>query len=189
MPPPSPASPSVFAPAPRRRGFKPLVIVAAVIVVAALAPITFKYQNAKVPPIRQRAWRMNELQNITEPEARKRFGPPLVAKDYQLSEGSFIGPRIGPKRYVPLSAPDYERRLREPGTVSMQFPQFTVIRELIWKLPDSYLTLWLFQPRAEIDFQGDYADLRLPKSGPGVWAALDNYRVGLDLLAREDPGR
>lgn len=159
-----------------------MVIIAAVVVVAALAPITFQYQNAKIPPIRQRAWRMNELQHITEPQALERFGQPVSARDFQMTDGSFIGPRIGQKRYIPLNAPDYNERLREPGTVSMQYPQFTVIRELIWKLPDSYLTLWLFQPRAEIDFAGDHADMRLPNSAPGVWAAVDNYRVGLDLV-------
>lgn len=158
------------------------MIVAALVVAAALVPITFRYQNAKIPPIRQRAWRMNDLQNITEPKALERFGKPIVARDFQMTEGSFIGPRIGLKHFVRVDAPDYEARLREPGTVSMQFPQFTTIRELVWKLPDSYLTLWLFQPRAEVDFRGDYADLRLPNSAPGVWAALDNYRVGLDLV-------
>lgn len=159
-----------------------MVMVAALVVVTALVPITFRYQSAKIPPVRQRAWRMNDLQNITEPKALERFGKPIVARDFQLTEGSFIGPRIGLKHFIRADAPDYEARLREPGTVSMQFPQFTVIRELVWKLPDSYLTLWLFQPRAEVDFQGDYADLRLPNSAPGVWAAVDNYRVGLDLV-------
>ena len=158
-----------------------MVILAAVIVVGALVPITFKYQSAKVPPVRARAWRMNDLQNITEPQALERFGNPIVNKDFQMTEGTFVGPRIGQKQFVRLDAPDYAARLKGPGAVVMQFPQFTVIREVVWKLPDSYLTIWMFQPRAEIDFQGDYADMRLPKSVPGVWVAVDNYRVGLDL--------
>lgn len=166
-----------------------MVIIAAVIVAAALVPITFQYQKARVPPVRQRAWFMSELRNTTEPEALKRFGPPVVARDFDLRGGSIIGPRVGPKRFVPLDAPDYERRLREPGTVSMQYPQFTTVRQLVWRLPDSFLTLWLFQPRAEMDVEGDYADLRLPKSAPGVWAAVDNYRVGLDLVSPEERAR
>lgn len=184
MPPPPPPAPArnVFAPAPPRRAFKPLVILAALVAVAALVPITFQYQNARIPPLRQRAWFMSELKNITEPEARQRFGKPAVAREIDLTKGSLIGPRVGLKRFVALDAPDYAEKLREPGTVSMQFPQFTTVRELIWKLPDSYLTLWLFLPRAEMDFQEGYADLRLPKSAPGVWVALDNYRVGLDLV-------
>ncbi len=181
-PPPSPASFRYVPPTPPRRRFKPLVILAAVAVVAALVPITFKYQAAKIPPISQRAWRMNELQNYTEPQAIERFGKPIVRRDFQMTEGTFIGPRIGQKQFVPLDAPDYAARLKAPGAVVMQFPQFTVIRELIWQLPDSYLTIWMFQPRAEIDFRGDYADMRLPKSAPGVWVAVDNYRVGLDLV-------
>lgn len=179
----------MFAPAPRRRAFKPLVIVAAVVVVAALVPITFQYQKARVPPARARAWFMTELRNTTEPEALKRFGQPVVARDFDLKGGSIIGPRVGPKRFVPLDAADYEQRLREPGTVSMQYPQFTTVRQLVWRLPDSFLTVWFFQPRAEMDFQGDYADLRLPKSAPGVWAALDNYRVGLDLVSPQERAR
>jgi hypothetical protein len=177
----APLPPTTGQLAPPRRRFRWLGAALAAAIALAMLPITFRYQRERLPGPEKRAQRMSELLNITQAQAIERFGKPLSAKDFSLQDGSFVGPRLGLKHFVPLDTPDYARRFQEKGAVAWTFPQFSVVREIIWKLPDSYLTIWLHQPRAEIHFQDGAADLTLPPSAPGEWVALDNYRIGKDL--------
>ena len=72
-----------------------------------------------------------------------------------------------------------------------RYPQYSTIRELIWKLPESFLTVWFHEPRAEVDLgkvgPDGQADIELPDTVAGDWVALDNYRLGNDLV-REKKG-
>jgi hypothetical protein len=160
------------------------LVAAAVLVAVGLLPWTFEHWSKRISPPEKRLWRMPDLHNITQTEAVRRFGKPLSARDFSLNDGSFIGPRYGLKRFYPLDAPDYAARMEAKGAVAWSFPRFSIVREIIWKLPDSYLTAWFHQPRAEIDFQGEQADLTLPPFAPGEWVALDHCRVGKDLVAK-----
>ncbi len=161
------------------------VVVALVVATGfALGPTFRQHQKQSTEPsVEKRAWQMPELIGKTQTELIGRFGPPLSTKDYSLQEGSFAGPDIGLKHYYLFKDPGSAARLKD-ATTSWTFPKYTAIRELIWKLPDSYLTVWLQEPRAEASFEGDNANLTLPATAPGKWVALDDYRVGKELLAR-----
>ncbi len=165
-----------------RRGVNILGIILAVVAAVWIVPATFKYQLSRIPPPGKRAWRMYDLVGVTETKAIERFGKPAAMIEYQLNKGSVAGPLLGQKHYYPLDSPDYAARLAEAKVV-WSYPEYSQVRELTWKLPDSYLTIWFHEPRAEVTFSDDNADLSLPKSGPGEWVALDNYRLGLDLAA------
>ncbi len=148
-----------------------------------LIPATYRYQLSRIPPPNKREWRMYDLVGITETKAIARFGSPAAEKEYQLNKGSIVGPLLGQKRYYPLDSPDYARHLEE-AKVAWTYPAYSAVRELTWKLTDSYLTIWFQEPRAEITFSDDNADLTLPATGPGEWVALDNYRLGFGLVGQ-----
>lgn len=171
-----------------RRGLNILGVVIAVAAAAMLVPATFRYQLSRIPPPGKREWRMYDLVAITETKAIERFGPPTAQVEYQLNKGSVAGPLLGQKHYYPLGSTDYEKHLQE-AKVAWTYPAYSAVRELTWKLPDSYLTIWFQEPRAEINFSDGNADLALPATGPGEWVALDNYRVGLDLVAPTAGGK
>ena len=173
-------------PPPPRRLNMAVVVLLVVATGFALAPMFRQHQTtpgSTEPPIEKRAWQMPDLIGKTQGDLLRRFGPPLSTKDYSLLEGSFAGPDIGLKHYYLLKDPSYAGRL-QGATTRWTFPKYTTIRELIWKLPDSYLTVWLQEPQAEASFEGDNANLTLPSTAPGEWVALDDYRVGRDLLAK-----
>ena len=115
--------------------------------------------------------------------------------DFSLNDGSVLGPEIGQKKFVSPQAPDYAKRFEDAETV-WRYPQYSAIREMIWKLPESYLTIWFHEPRAELDLgnvkpDGE-VDIELPDTSKGDWAALDNYRLGNDLVRENkgpEPGR
>ncbi len=153
----------------------------AVAIAAACIPLTLKFQTQHAPNMANRKWQMLNLQSITASEAVKRYGPPTSTRDYSLSEGSFAGPKVGLKRFYRHESPQYAERLNDP--VVWSFPRYSLIREMVWKLPDSTLTMWLHEPRATITLEGEYSEVFLPKVAEGDWVALDNYRVGNDLLA------
>jgi hypothetical protein len=152
----------------------------AIAIAAALAPSILEFQKERVLTPEKRSRRMPELTGITESAAEKRFGKPMSVHDYSLSYGTFAGPRIGQKHYYLFKWADYQEHVKDAETV-WGFPQYSAIREIIWKLPDSYLTIWLHEPRAEMSLgDGDTIDLTLPTASSGDWVALDNYRVGLE---------
>ena len=63
------------------------------------------------------------------------------------------------------------------------FPQYQVIREVVWQFPDSYLTMWMREPRAEIDIADNPGLVELPTAPDGGdWVVIDNYRVGKELF-------
>ncbi len=155
----------------------------ALVTVIALVPAILDFQKSRIVPPEKRSWRMIDILGQTQAELEKRFGAPVSTKDYSLSAGSFAGHSIGLKHYYAMTAPGYADLMKD-APVTWTFPQYSTIREIIWKLPDSYLTVWLHEPRAEVSLNGDMVDLTLPKTAPGQWVALDNYRVGKDLLAR-----
>jgi hypothetical protein len=173
------------APPPPRR-FNPYVaLLLGLATVIALVPSLLPRREQARPavPLEKRAWQMPELVGRTQSELIGRFGTPLSTKDYSLLEGSFAGPDIGLKHYYLLKNPGYAARLKD-APKAWTFPQYTTIRELIWKLPDSYLTVWLHEPRTEASLEKDTIDLTLPSTAPGEWVALDDYRIGQDLLAK-----
>ncbi len=188
------ASIAARAPAPPpanpRKRFSSLGILLAFVIAAVTLPFTYKFQNNRTGELRHKAWRMTGLDGITEKEAVARFGQPLVRHDFSLNDGSMLGPEIGQKKFVSLKAPDYAKRFEDAETV-WRYPQYSAIREMIWKLPESYLTIWFHEPRAELDLgnvkpDGE-VDIELPDTSKGDWAALDNYRLGNDLV-RENKG-
>lgn len=155
----------------------------ALVVLISLAPAIFDFQKSRILPPAQRSWRMPDILGSTQSELVGRFGAPMSTKDFSLQEGSFAGHSMGLKHFYPLKTPGYAQLLKD-APVTWTFPQYSTIREVIWKLPDSYLTVWLHEPRAEVNLAGDAIDMTLPKSPPGEWVALDNYRVGKDLVAQ-----
>jgi hypothetical protein len=176
----------IIPPAPPRpfNAVKLLVIVA-VLVGAGLFMVLSRRQPAppSAQPASQQQWQMPELIGQTQDALIARFGAPLSTKDYPLSEGSFAGPEIGLKHYYVFKSPGYAARLKG-APMKWSYPQYTTIRELIWQLPDSYLTVWLDEPHGSANLDGDSIEITLPKAPPGAWVALDDYRVGKDLLAK-----
>ena len=165
-----------------RRSLNVLGIILAVVVGVMLIPATYHYQMSRIPPPNRRAWRMYDLVAVTESKAIERFGKPDAQVEYQLTKGSVAGPLLGQKNYYPLDSPDYDKHMAE-AKVAWTYPAYSAVRELTWKLPDSYLTIWFQEPRAEMTFSDGNADLTLPNSSPGEWVALDNYRLGYGLVA------
>jgi hypothetical protein len=171
------------APPPPRR-LNPAAILIGLATLIALGPSILKHQREhEVPSAAQRAWRMPEIVGQTQSDLVGRFGPPLSTKDYSLLEGSFAGPEVGLKHYYVLKDRGYAAHLKDvPETWT--YPQYTTIREMIWQLPDSYLTVWLHEPRAEVSLAADTMEFTLPSTDPNEWVALDDYRIDKGLLAK-----
>ena len=187
------------APAPKRR-FNRVGIGLALVVCLGSIPFTYSFQqrrvaaqhdaklknqqtkNLEIPPEKQQ-WRQRGLDDNTEKQVIARFGPPFIARNYNMTDGAFVGPLVGQKRFVLNSAPDFEARTKDAEAI-WTYPQFNVIRELVWKLPDSYLTVWMSEPRAEIDLTDPNSTVALPTppEGGGDWVVIDNIRVGKDLV-------
>ncbi len=159
----------------------------AIVTAIAFAPSVFKHGEQRAVPPEKSSWRMEDVIGRTQSELVERFGAPISTKDYSLAEGTFAGPEIGLKHYYLLKTPGYAARVKD-APAKWTFPQYTAIREMIWKLPDSYLTVWLHEPRGEASLSQDTIDLTLPATAPGAWVALDDYRVGKDLLAKAPSG-
>ncbi len=183
MPPSTPLPKSPLLPTAPRPRYNRMAIYIAVAIVAVTLPFTLKFQSQRIASTANKQWRMLALQDTTAAEAIKRFGPPTQLRDYSLAEGSFAGPTLGLKHFYRENSPDYAERLKAP--VVWKFPEYSMIREMIWKLPDSSLTVWLHVPRGEITLTGDDTQIYLPPTADGEWVVLDNYRVGNDLLKPE----
>ena len=175
------------APTKSGRGFSVLghklntwAIALALVAAVAFVPWQIRYQTKRLEDMGKRAWTMGNLLNITQDKAVARFGQPVAKREYSLQRGSFVGPRHGNKKFYLLDAPDYQQQLEVPGAIAWTYPQFSTVREMVWKLPDSYLTIWFHQPRAEIDLSGE-GEITLPVFKEGDWVALDNFRVGKDI--------
>lgn len=168
-----------------RRSLNILGVIIAVAAAVMLVPAIYRHQLERIPPVRERTSRMYDLVGITQNKAIERFGQPNAQKEYQLIKGSVLGPLLGQKNYVPLDSPDYAKRAAG-AKVLWSYPAYSAVRELTWQLPDSYLTIWFQEPRGEVSLGDDSATLTLPTTGPGEWVALDNFRLGKDLVA---PGR
>ncbi len=187
------------APAPKRR-LNRLGIGLALVICLGSIPFTYSFQqrriaaqreaklksphskNFDIPPEKQQ-WRQRGLDDNTEKQVTARFGRPFFAHNYNMTDGAFVGPAVGQKHFVPNSAPDFEARTKDAEAI-WTYPQFNVIRELVWKLPDSYLTVWMREPRAEIDLTDPSSTVALPADpeGGGDWVVIDNIRVGKDLI-------
>ncbi len=195
IPPAAPAAPATPRapvpppPAPRKR-FNAIGIVLAFVIAAVMLPYTLTFQKDRFGPITRKAYRMSGLDGITEMQAVSRFGTPLVKHDFSMTEGSVAGPVVGQKKFVPLKAPDYAERVKDAEVV-WRYPQYSTVREMIWKLPDSFLTIWFHEPQAEIDLSATGPDgeasISLPDTSHGDWITLDNFRLGNELV-REKKG-
>ena len=170
-----------------RRGINILGVIIAVAAAVMLVPAIYRHQLERIPTVRERTSRMYDLVGITQNKAIERFGQPNAQKEYQLMKGSVMGPLLGQKNYVPLDSPEYAKRAAD-AKVIWSYPAYSAVRELTWQLPDSYLTVWFQEPRGEISLSEDSATLALPNSGPGEWVALDNFRLGKDLVAPSRSG-
>ena len=137
-------------------------------------------------PVELRQWHMQGVDGITEDQARQRFGKPIVSRDYNVTYGAFLGPRFGLKHYYLNNSPGFEQREKD-AEVEWKFPQYSTVRELIWKLRESYITLWLGEPLREVNLKDGTADAVFPGTTTEQWVVLDNYRVGEDLV-KAPPG-
>ena len=164
----------------RPRGYNRGGLYLAVFLAACCVPLTLKFQLHHSPNMANKRWQMLNLLDITSSEAIKRFGPPSSDHYYSLSNGVFAGPEVGLKHFYAASSPGYDEALKSP--VVWKWPNYSSVREMIWKLPDSYLTVWMHEPRAEISLDGDQSQIILPDTSKGEWVALDNYRIGNDLI-------
>ena len=187
------------APATKRR-FNRVGIALAILVGLGSIPFTYAFQKHRVldqhdtklktqqskklelPP-EQQAWRMRGLDDNTEKQVIARFGPPYIARNYNMADGALAGPLVGIKRFYLNASPDFEARTKDAEAV-WTYPQFNVIREIIWQLPDSYLTVWMREPRAEIDLADPSGAVALPTppENGGDWVVMDNFRVGKELV-------
>lgn len=187
---PAPLPRDPVPPPPSRKRFNAIGITLAFVIAAVLLPFTMKFQRERFGPITKKAYRMAGLDGLTEMQAVSRFGPPLVKHDFSMSEGVVAGPEVGQKKYWPLKTPDFDDKIKEADVV-WRYPQYSTIREMIWKLPDSFLTIWFHEPRAEIDLSASGPDgsasISLPDTSHGDWVSLDNFRLGNDLV-REKKG-
>ena len=183
-PAPLPRDPALEPPR-SRKGSKIIPIALAFVIAVVTLPYTFKFQRDRFGPITKKAYRMSGLDAITEMQAVSRFGPPLVKHDFSMTEGSVVGPAVGQKKFVALKAPDYAEQIKDAEVV-WRYPQYSTVREMIWKLPDSFLTIWFHEPRAEIDLSAvgpdGEASIALPDTSHGDWITLDNFRLGNDLV-------
>ncbi len=183
------------APEPRRR-FNRVGIALALVIGLGSIPFTYQFQKNRVTrksvpgektdyevPIEKRQFKMKHLEDLTEKQATARFGAPYIARNFNLSDGAFAGPAVGLKRFYAKTLPDYEKRLKDAEVV-WTFPQYMTIREVIWQFPDSYLTVWMREPRAEIDLGDNPGVVALPTAPDegGDWVVIDNFRVGIDLI-------
>ena len=187
------------APEPKRR-FNRLGIALAVAICLGSIPFTYAFQRQRVAgqrgaapkgqqkknfelPPEQQQWRMHGLDDNTEKQVVARFGPPIVARNFNMADGAFAGPLVGLKRFYYNSASDFEAHTKDAEAI-WTYPQFNVIRELIWQLPDSYLTVWMREPRAEIDLTDPNGVVALPTApeNGGDWVVIDNFRVGKDRV-------
>lgn len=178
---PTPRPRSLPAPLPPRR-YNRTGLYLAIAVALACIPFTLKFQEKRVPHMENRQWQMLNLYGISGNEATKRYGTPVQTRDFSLeNDGIFAGPKVGLKHFYRPGNPDYAAHLHDP--VVWKYPDYSTIREMIWKLPDSYLTVWLHEPRAVIDLSGgDDSQILLPATTEGAWVALDNYRIGNDFF-------
>lgn len=189
-----PARLPLDAPEPKRR-FNRLGIILALVICVGTIPFTYQFQknrfapkstdqktNYEIPP-EQRQWRMKHLEGLTEKQATDRFGTPYVSRNFNMSDGSFAGPAVGLKRFYRKTLPEYET-LTKDAEALWSFPQYVVIRELVWQFPDSYLYIWMREPRAEIDISDDSGIVALPTAPDdgGDWVVIDNFRLGKDLV-------
>ncbi len=174
-----------------KRRFSRVGIILALVVCLGTIPFTYRFQMNRAAhrspvsektdydiPMEKRQFRMKHLEGITDKQAIARFGAPAVARNYNMQDGAFIGPAVGLKHFYSKKQPDYEARTKEAEAV-WTFPQYQVIRELIWQFPDSYLTVWMREPRAEIDIADHPGLVELPVAPDGGdWVVIDNFRVG-----------
>ena len=183
------------APAPRRR-LNRLGIALALVIGLGSIPFTYEFQKNRVTrkdttgektnyeiPIEKRQYRMKHLEGLTDQQAIARFGPPYIARNYNMNDGAFAGPAVGLKHFYLKTLPDYEARTKDAEVV-WTYPQYSIIRELIWQFPDGYLTVWMREPRAEIDLGDNPGAVELPTAPPegGDWVVIDNFRVGKDFV-------
>ena len=162
------------------RGYNRGGLYLAVFIAALCIPFTLKFQLHHTPNMEGKRWQMLNLMGVTSTEAVKKFGPPAVTHDYSLSDGVFAGPEVGLKHFYRAGSTGYDEALNSP--VVWKWPNYSTIREMIWKLPDSYLTVWLHEPRAEISLDGDQSQILLPDTSKSDWVALDNSRIGNELI-------
>ncbi len=196
--PPTPGKPTLLpmdAPEPKRR-INRIGIALALVVCIGTIPFTYQFQKNRVTrkdtthdktdyevPIEQRQFRMKHLEGLTEKQATTRFGTPFLSRNFNMSDGSFAGPAVGMKHFYPKTLPNFEALTKDAEAV-WAFPQYQVIREVIWRFDDSYLTVWMREPRAEIDISDNAGLVELPAApeGGGDWVVIDNFRVGKDLV-------
>ena len=206
---PLPPRRPLFPPDPPKRRHNRFAIYVALGVALIFIPLTLQFQNRRAQEIRRtreaahptptptppsveevgdqsqpaelRQWHMQGVDGITESQARKRFGNPILTRDYNVTYGAFLGPKYGLKHYYLNNSPGFEQRAKD-AQVEWNFPQYSTVREIIWKLRESYITLWLGQPLREVNIQGDTANAIFPPTAPGEWVVLDHYRVGQDLV-------
>ncbi len=207
--PPTPLPPRrpLFSPEPPRRRFNRLAIFLAIGIALLFIPLTLHYQQERVRelharhvptptptpaksieeagdqsvPAELRQWHMDDVDGMTESQALKRFGNPLLSREYNVTYGAFLGPKFGLKHYHLTNAPDYAQLEKDAQKV-WNFPQYATIREMIFKMHESYLTLWMYEPRVEVSIKDGTADALFPRTKAGEWVVLDNYRVGQDLV-------
>ena len=182
------------APEPKRR-FNRVGIALAVVICLGTIPFTYQFQKNKMArrdpadtktdydiPVEKRQFRMKHLEGLTDKQAIARFGTPHLARNFNMNDGAFAGPAVGMKRFYLKTQPDFEARTKDAEAV-WTFPQFQVIREVVWEFPDSYLYVWMREPRAEIDIADNPGLVELPVAPDGGdWVVIDNFRVGKDLL-------
>ena len=178
-----------------KRRFNRVGIALAVLICLGTLPFTIQFQKNKLArrdpadiktnyevPIEQRQFKMKHLEGLTDKQAVARFGPPFIARNYNMNDGAFAGPAVGQKHFYPKTLPDYAARTKDSEAV-WTFPQYQVIRELVWQFPDSYLTVWMREPRAEIDIADNPGLVELPTAPDGGdWVVIDNFRIGRDLI-------
>ena len=64
-------------------------------------------------PAELRQWHMQGVDGITESQARKRFGKPILTRDYNVTYGAFLGPKYGLKHYYLNNSPGFEQREKD----------------------------------------------------------------------------
>jgi hypothetical protein len=172
----------IIEPAPPRPFNAAKLLVVVVVLIGAGVFITLSRQQPEhvAKPAASQQWQMPDLIGQTQDELSGHFGAPLSTKDYPLTEGSFAGPETGLKHYYLFKDPGYAAHMKA-APAKWIYPQYAAIRELIWQLPDSYLTVWLHEPHGAANLAGDSIEITLPQTPPGAWVALDDYRVGKDL--------
>ena len=206
---PLPSRRPLFPPDPPKKRFNRFAIYLALGVALVFIPLTLQFQNQRAQELRTarekahptptptppsveetgdlsvpaelRQWHMQGVDGATESQARQRFGKPIVSRDYNVTYGAFLGPRFGLKHYYLTNSPGFEQREKD-AQVEWKFPQYSTVRELIWKLHESYITLWLGEPLREVSLKDGTADAVFPATAQGEWVVLDNYRVGEDLV-------